>query len=155
MNTYFGQFEQFLAESLFGACVMAIVVLLNIFAFMEITLAYRRSIEPEVFKGRYLEMVKFILFVMLLVVAQFVSLSVWVLALTGFGLVAGWVPALLFTASFFTSVGNFTEVLPSGWTLIPSIIAFSGLFSFALATASTIAMGRVLTEHLDKHQWRL
>lgn len=154
MSTFFGQFEQFLTESLFGLCVMAVVVLLNIFAFMEVTLAYRRSIDPDTCKGRYFEMMKFISFVMLLAISQLISLFVWVVALTGFGLVSGWLPALLFTASFFTSVGNFTEALPSGWTLIPSLIAFSGLFSFALATAATISMGRLLTEQLEKHKNR-
>lgn len=152
MNIFFGQFEQFLMESLFGLCVMAAVVLLNIFAFMRVTLAYRSSVNPESCKGIYFEMTKFISFVMLLAVTQLISLFVWVVALTGFGLVSGWLPALLFTASFFTSVGNFTEALPSGWTLIPSLVAFSGLFSFALATAATISMGRVLTEQLEKHK---
>jgi len=61
-----------------------------------------------------------------------------------FGFVSYWVTALLFTASFFTSVGNFTVNLPKGWRLIPSIIAFSGLFSFAWPTASSIAMARTL-----------
>jgi hypothetical protein len=42
-----------------------------------------------------------------------------------FGFVSDWLAALLLTASFFTTVGNFEAHLPFGWRLIPSLIAFS------------------------------
>ena len=67
-----------------------------------------------------------------------------------FGFVSAWVTALLFAASFFTSVGNFTVKLPTGWRHIPPMIAFSGLFSFAWPTATSIAMARTLNDHLEK-----
>lgn len=66
-----------------------------------------------------------------------------------FGFVSDWVTTLLFTASFFTSVGNFTVKLPTGWRHIPPMIAFSGLFSFAWPAASAIAMTRTLNDHLE------
>lgn len=152
MRSPFVHLEQFYAESLFGLCMMAVVIFFTMYAFLEILLAYRRSIDPKVFKGRHYEVAKFVFFVMLLVFAQFITLFIWVLSLTWFELVTDWVPALLFTASFYTSVGNFTEVLPEGWGLTPSIIAFSGLFSFAWATAATMSMARALMEQLDRHK---
>jgi len=72
--------------------------------------------------------------------------------LTYFEFVSDWVPALLFAASYFTSVGNFTLDLPTGWRLIPSIIAFSGLFGFAWATASSIGMAHNLSVYLEKNK---
>jgi hypothetical protein len=48
-------------------------------------------------------------------------------------------------------VGNYTLNLPYGWRLIPSLIAFSGLFSFAGATAIAISMARQLLNRLDQH----
>ena len=152
MNNALLHFEQFFAETLFGISVMVVVILFTMYTFLEILLAYRRSIEPRVSRGRHYEVLKSIAYVMLLVFAQFLALFIWVLALTGLELVSHWVPALLFTASFFTSVGNFTEVLPEGWGLTPSIIAFSGLFSFAWATAATMSMARALMEQLDRHK---
>lgn len=152
MKNVLTNFEQFFAETLFGLAVMVVVILFTMYTFLEILLAYRSSIDPKITKGRRFEVIKFIAFVMLLVAAQFFALLIWVLSLTGLEIVSHWVPALLFTASFFTSVGNFTAVLPEGWSLTPSIIAFSGLFSFAWATAATMSMARTLMEQLDRYK---
>jgi hypothetical protein len=89
---------------------------------------------------------------MLLIVGMFLSLTVWVVALSLFEIVSNWEAAVLLTVSFFTSVGNFSQDLPFGWRLIPSLIAFSGLFSFAWATASSIGMAHQLLIYLDKHK---
>jgi hypothetical protein len=88
---------------------------------------------------------------MLLVVCILSSLFIWVFALTIFEFVTHWTDALLFSGSFFTTVGNFTVNLPFGWRLIPSLIAFSGLFSFAWATAASIGMASNLVKHLEKN----
>jgi hypothetical protein len=42
--------------------------------------------------------------------------------------------------------------LPYGWRLIPSIVAFSGFFSFAWATAVSIGMSRHHLEFVNKHR---
>ena len=151
MNIDAIQFEILLKEALYGLCVMCLVAVFNIYAFVEISLTYRRLLKKSKFYGRHYEMLRFVVFIMLLVIAMLISLGIWVFALTYFEFVSDWVTALLFTASFFTSVGNFAVPLPTGWRLVPSIIAFSGLFSFAWATASSIGMARSLNEHLIKH----
>jgi hypothetical protein len=46
-------------------------------------------------------------------------------------------------------LGNFTPILPGGWHLVPAFIAFSGLFSFAWASSSTISMVNALNHYLD------
>jgi len=150
MNHNAIQFGLLLKESFFGLGVMAIVAVFNIYAFNEIAMAYRRPMKGRTFKGRYYEMFRFVAYTMLLGLALLMSLAFWVLALTFFDFVDDWVIALLFSASFFTTVGNYTVDLPVGWRLIPSIIAFSGLFSFAWATGSSISMARSLSDYLEK-----
>lgn len=152
MNHNAIQFELLLKESFFGLGVMAIVAVFNIYAFTEIAMAYRRPLKTSKFRGRYYEMFRFVAYTMLLGLALLMSLAFWVFALTFFDFVSDWVTALLFSASFFTTVGNYTVNLPVGWRLIPSLIAFSGLFSFAWATGSSISMARSLADYLEKYK---
>ena len=152
MNTGNLNFEQLFLESMFGLCVMAMVAVINIYSFAWVTITYRQTLNQSAFYGRHYEMLRFVGFTMLLVVAMLLSLSVWVFALTSFGFVADWLSALLLTASYFTTVGNFAAHLPFGWRLIPSLIAFSGLFSFAWATGSSMSMAANLSNHLEKHK---
>jgi uncharacterized membrane protein len=152
MNANNMNFEQLFVESMFGLCVMAMVAVLNIYSFAWITITYRQTLNQSAFYGRHYEMLRFVAFTMLLVVAMLLSLSVWVLALTSFGFISDWLAALLLTASYFTTVGNFAAHLPFGWRLIPSLIAFSGLFSFAWATGSSMSMAANLAAHLEKHK---
>lgn len=146
------QFELLIREISYGLAVMGLVSIFNIFVFVEISLRYRSVLARGAYHGRTLEMLRFILCIMLLVVTMLMSLGIWVLALYLFGFVSDWIVGMLFAASFFTSVGNFTISLPLGWRLVPSIIAFSGLFSFAWATACTMGMAKSLSDHLEKHK---
>jgi len=144
--------EILLKESIIGLLVLGIVAIFNIYSFAKISLTYRRSLKKSTFRGEHYEMLRFVAFIMLLVISILASLSIWVLALSCFGFVSDWLMALLFVAGFFTTVGNVSMDIPIGWRLIPSIIAFSGLFSFAWATASSISMARDLSNYLEKHK---
>jgi len=139
-------------ESFFGLSVMSAVVIFNIYSFGWISSAYQQAMERAVFRNVHIEMLRLSLFIMLLVVAMFFSLSIWVVAFNLSGLISDWPTALIFTASFFTSVGNFNISFPYGWRLIPSIVAFSGFFSFAWATAVSIGMAKLYQEFIDKHR---
>jgi len=143
--------ELVLKESLFGLLVMSLVVIFNIYSFSWISVSYRRVLKGAIFRGVHFEMLRLSFYVMMLVAVMLFSLMIWVFAFSYFGLVSDWLIGLLFTASFFTSVGNFEVNLPIGWRLIPSIVAFSGLFSFAWATAVTIGMSQRLGQFIDQH----
>jgi hypothetical protein len=131
---------------------MGVIIIFNLYSFTWISLLYRHTLSRAAPHGQHFEILRFVGFIMLLVIAILLSLSVWVVALTLFSFVSDWVVALLFTASFFTTVGNFTVNLPNGWRLIPSLIAFSGLFAFAWSTATSMSMARSLYDHLDKRK---
>ena len=152
MNLDPKDFELVARESFFGLFVMGIIIIFNTYSFTWITLVYRQTLSRAAPHGKHFEILRFVGFTMLLVIATLLSLSVWVIALTAFGFVSHWTVALLFSASFFTTVGNFTINLPVGWRLIPSIIAFSGLFAFAWATASSMSMVHSLSDYLEKRK---
>lgn len=139
-------------EAALGLLVMAAVAIFNLYSFVRISMVYRLSLSRSTVHGQNYEMLRFVAYTMLLVVAMLISLSIWVLALTGFGFVSDWLMALLFVAGFFTTVGNIALDLPAGWRLIPSVIAFSGLFSFAWATAISLSMANNLSAHLEKRK---
>lgn len=152
MNTGAFELELFLGEVFYGLGVMCLVAIFDIYAFIEISLTYTRILDRAKFRNRHYEMLRFIGFIMLIVIAMLLSLFFWVLALTIFNFAPDWFTAILFAASFFTSVGNFTINLPFGWRLVPSMIAFSGLFSFAWATACSMHMARTLFLYLEKNK---
>ena len=151
MNIHAIEFEVLLKEAIFGLLVMGAVAVVNIYSFTWISWGYRRALKKSVFHGLHFEMFRFVGRIMLLVITMLMSLSIWVFVLSYFDFVSDWKMALLFVASFFTSVGNISLDLPFGWRLIPPIITFSGLFSFAWATASSISMANSLSLHLEKH----
>ena len=131
---------------------MGIVAVINIYSFVWISLVYRATLSDGVFHAKHHEILRYVAYTMLLVQSMLVSLAIWVLALISFGFVSEWLLALLFTASFFTTVGNVSIDFPFGWRLIPSMIAFSGLFSFAWATGSSMSMASHLVSHFEKYK---
>ncbi|MBU3622007.1 hypothetical protein [Polynucleobacter sp. CS-Odin-A6] len=144
--------ELFLKEAVFSLGVMSAVVTCNIYSFTWLSLKYRKVLDQNQSHGLHFEVLRYVLFIMFLVIAMFLSLFIWVATLMYFEFSKDWVTALLFTAGFFTTIGNTLITLPIGWRFIPSIIAFSGLFSFAWATGASIGMFNYLSRHLDKHR---
>lgn len=144
--------ELLVRESLFGLGVMFIAMTVNVYIFAFIAIAYQNQLKKTSFIGKHIEIMRYAAYTMLLVVGMSLSLTVWVVALHLFEVVVEWQAATLLTFSFFTSVGNFTVDLPFGWRLIPSLIAFTGLFSFAGATAVAIGMAHQLMNHFDRQK---
>lgn len=75
-----------------------------------------------------------------LALTQLLSICIWALSLMAVGLFSSWDNALQFSASSYTTMGTFTKVFPEGWHLVPTFIAFSGLFTFAWVATSTISI---------------
>lgn len=144
--------ELLVRESIFGLGVMFIAMICNIYIFAFVAIAYQKRLKKLKYLNKHLEIMRYAAFTMLLVVGMSFSLTVWVVALNLFEVVVDWQSATLLTFSFFTSVGNFTVDLPFGWRLIPSLIAFTGLFSFAGATAVAMGMAHQLMNQFDAHK---
>jgi hypothetical protein len=75
-----------------------------------------------------------------LALTQLLSICIWALSLMAMGFFTSWDNAIQFSASSYTTMGTFTKVFPQGWHLVPTFIAFSGLFTFAWVATSTISI---------------
>lgn len=152
MNVSLVGSELLLKESFLGLGIMFVAMICNIYVFVSVAIAYQNRLKKSTYLGKHVEIIRYAAYTMLLIIGMFLSLVVWITALNLFEIVVEWQAAVLLTFSFFTSVGNFTLELPLGWRLIPSLIAFTGLFSFAGATAVAIGNAHQLLNHLDKHK---
>lgn len=77
---------------------------------------------------------------------QIVVIICWGLALNGLSLVKDPKEAIIYAGSCYTTLGYAVQELPAGWKFIPSVIALSGLFAIALATASMISMSMLFRQ---------
>ncbi|WP_173942568.1 hypothetical protein [Polynucleobacter antarcticus] len=85
----------------------------------------------------------------LLALSQLAAIGIWAFSLVLIGIIPSWEVAMFFSASSYTTLGYFPATMPEGWHMIPAFIAFSGLFSFAWAASSTMAMIGILNTALD------
>ncbi len=81
-----------------------------------------------------------------LMAVQIVVIMYWGLALNALSLIKDLKEAIIFAGSCYTTLGYAIQELPEGWKFIPSVIALSGLFAIALATASMITMSALFRQ---------
>jgi len=91
-----------------------------------------------------------------LMIVQIIVIVSWGVALNALSLIKDPMEAIMFAGSCYTTMGIVTEVMPVGWKFIAIIIALSGLFAVALATASMINMSTLFRRAwLMKHAARI
>jgi len=81
-----------------------------------------------------------------LMAVQIVVIISWGLALNALSLIKDPKDAIIFAGSCYTTLGYAVQELPASWKLIPIVIALSGLFALALATASMINMSALFRQ---------
>lgn len=87
-----------------------------------------------------------------LMAVQIVVVICWGLALNALSLIKDPKEAIIFAGSCYTTLGYAIQELPTNWKFIPNVIALSGLFAIALATASMISMSTLFRQAwLIKH----
>jgi hypothetical protein len=89
-----------------------------------------------------------------LALTQLISICIWALSLMAMGFFSSWDHAIQFSASSYTTMGTFTKVFPQGWHLVPTFIAFSGLFTFAWVATSTISILTALINSIEAEKKR-
>lgn len=142
--------EQVFRDAAFGLGLLAIVLVLNTILFIRIFLWFLKG-SAKLVKPRALDLIiLFVSSVLLMSLVQIGSIMIWTVALYATGLIADIRLAMLFSGSSYTTLGIFSDVLPQGWKSIAFYIAFSGLFSFAIATSSMMSMLTIVTKRLYK-----
>lgn len=91
-----------------------------------------------------------------LMAVQMAVIIFWGLALNAISLIQDPKEAIRFAGSCYTTLGYVVADLPAGWHFIPSVIALSGLFAIALATACMLNMSMLFRQAwLLKHATKI
>lgn len=140
--------EQIARDAAFGLGVLAIVLVSNAYLFIQIYLWYVRVCAKFAKSGSINLILNFVAAVLMMSLVQLASILTWTVALYASGLIEDIRLAMLFAGSSYTTLGIFSDLLPFGWKSVAFYIAFSGLFSFAIATSSMISMLSIITKRL-------
>lgn len=129
-----------LRDAAFGLGFLAILLLVNTFLFMKIFFWFFHATEKLSKPTSYKLMARFMLAILLMCLVQVGSIVFWTLVLYANDLIQNLHRAMLFAGSCYTTLGIYSDTLPKGWQSVAFYIAFSGLFSFAIATSGMMAM---------------
>lgn len=92
-----------------------------------------------------------------LMMVQILAIILWGAILFFFSLINDPLSAVIFAGSCYTTIGIVSDVMPTGWHFMSILIALSGLFAVAMATASMLNMTTLfrrawLMKHADRIQ---
>ncbi len=142
--------EQIIRDAAFGLGVLAIVLVSNSYLFIQIYLWFVQKSASLIKAPPYKLIFLFVAAVFVMSLVQLASILIWSVALYSNNLIEDIRLALLFAGSSYTTLGIYSDMLPTGWKSVAFYIAFSGLFSFAIATSSMISMLSLITKRLYK-----
>ena len=142
-------FQNAVPQSAFGILMIGFVLAFDGFSYGWIIRFFRSNVgqrpNPTMIRATFF----FIVCTQLLALTQLASIVIWACALLLVGVSQDWNTAIRLSASCYTTLGDFSTTIPSGWHLTPAFMAFSGLFSFAWASSSIISMLNSLNAFLD------
>ena len=142
-------YQNTIPQTVFGLVLMSLVLIVDGYGFVGTMLLFKANVGQSVRPSKFKAIFFFVISIQMLAITQLFSMCIWASALLIAGISPDWFSAIRFSASCYTTLGDFSATLPSGWHLIPAFIAFSGLFSFAWASSSTISMVNALNNYLD------
>lgn len=113
----------------------------NAFFIRRISLRFELASRRNLVNRRYNRVfANFFFAVMLLALVQLGAIVIWAVLLRLFEVVDTPSRALLFAGSCYTTIGILSDITAEGWKLLAVFIAMSGIFSFALSTATVLNM---------------
>ncbi len=132
--------DEMLRDAAFGLGFLAILLLVNTFLFIKIFFGFSHSAAKMSKPSSYKLMAHFMMAILLMCLVQVGSIVFWTVVLYANDLIQNLHRAMLFAGSCYTTLGIYSDTLPKGWESVAFYIAFSGLFSFAIATSAMMAM---------------
>ncbi len=120
-----------------GSTMLLLITLLHGAGLDRIVARYRKAAEKAKEKRLHPRLAVFIfaLAILFMLLLHIVEIWIWGMALNKSGLVLNLRDAIYFSANTYTTVGYGDMVLPADWRELSSIIAISGLFTFAWTTS--------------------
>lgn len=146
--------EEIFRDAVFGLSVLAVVLVINTYLFIQIYIWYVKFTSKLVKSTPFNLILIFVATVLAMSFVQLASILIWTGALFWSGLIDDIRLAMLFAGSSYTTLGIFSDLLPRGWKSVAFYIAFSGLFSFAIATSSMISMLSFITKKIYRQNAR-
>jgi len=138
--------HEIIKDTVFGLGVLSIVLFFNGSSLLRIMLGFHNACKSNVVRTSFQLSSRFLLAVLLISIVQMLSILLWTVLLYVSGLEHDLNTAMLFAGSCFTTLGIFSGHLPKSWEAVSFFIAFSGLFSFAIATSVMISMIGVIVK---------
>jgi hypothetical protein len=138
--------HEIIKDTVFGLSVLSIVLFFNGSALLRIMLGFHNACKSNAVRTSFQLSSRFLVAVLLISVVQMLSILLWTVLLYVSGLEQDLNTAMLFAGSCFTTLGIFSGHLPKSWEAVSFFIAFSGLFSFAIATSVMISMIGVIVK---------
>lgn len=142
--------EQLVRDAAFGLGIFAIVLVSNAYLLVQIYLWFVKKSASLVNAPPYKLIFLFVASIYVMSLVQLASILVWAVALYANTLIDDLRLALLFAGSSYTTLGIYSDTLPVGWKSVAFYIAFSGLFSFAIATSSMMSMLSMIAKRIYK-----
>ena len=139
---------QYGQDVVFGLSMMAIVLLFNGYLYSLAMVFHAWLVRSTQGHSRFLAICAFVGCVLILAVVQIVDIGIWAAGTHLTGLIPNIAQAILYSGSCFTTIGIYSDMLPTAWKATPLFIAFSGLFSFAWATSIMMTMASSLKTKL-------
>jgi hypothetical protein len=140
--------EQLIRDAVFGLGILAIVLVSNAYLLVQIYLWFVKKCASLVHVPPYKLIFLFVASIYVMSLVQLASILIWTAALFANALIDDIHLALLFAGSSYTTLGIYSDTLPAGWKSVAFYIAFSGLFSFAIATSSMMSMLSIIAKRI-------
>lgn len=156
-STYLYELLSFLENSPTAIIFSFIALWINVYCIRQISVRYEihsrisisRNKPQRVFYYYFLAIIS-------LMAVQMVVIIFWGLSLNAISLIHDPKEAIRFAGSCYTTLGYVVVDLPVGWQFYPSVIALSGLFAIALATACMLHMSLLFRQAwLLKHATKI
>ena len=141
----------------FGLTMLIVILVAHGISLSRTARRYNITSQEYLADGRYAAvMVLFYVCVLRMVISHIFEIIIWGCALFWMGLISPVSNAVLFAGSTYTTLGFYSDVLPTGWKMTIIMISFSGMFGFAWTTSTMMGMTKnfsiaQLQLHLRKH----
>lgn len=142
--------ENLLRSALFGLSVLIVVTFFNGAVLIRINTAFSTFCQSSTTHSSLSLHMRFVIAVFKLCLVQILAMILWTGAVYAAGLTENLQQAFMFVGSCFTTLGIVSDIFPAQWQSVAFYIAFSGLFSFALATSVMISLVTEVVKAIPK-----
>ena len=146
-TTYLLELLSFLELAPYAIIFSFLALWINVYCIRQISINYEIRSRIALSRNKpHGVFFNYFLAIIFLMAVQMAVIIFWGIALNAISLIQDPKEAIRFAGSCYTTLGYVVVDLPDGWHFIPSVIALSGLFAIALATACMLNMSMLFRQ---------